>query len=84
MNYAPKQNGNKKGVINDLTDNKIYYTFNKNIEILNDDDTILPESVNEMGAKGMNHFFRAKIKKMQNDYERLQADHKTKVCIMKF
>ncbi|KRT81647.1 hypothetical protein AMK59_5054 [Oryctes borbonicus] len=31
-----------------------------------------------MGAKGMNHFFRAKIKKMQNDNERLQSEYKAK------
>ncbi|KAK9738900.1 hypothetical protein QE152_g9479 [Popillia japonica] len=44
-------------------------------ELLLDD---VPESVNEMGVKGMNHFFRAKIKKMQNDYERLQTEYKMK------
>ncbi|GJQ76570.1 hypothetical protein Trydic_g2267 [Trypoxylus dichotomus] len=74
INFPSKQS---KKFTTEITDAKIYTNQKGYSEHTMNDDTI-PESVNEMGAKGMNHFFRAKIKKMQNDYDRLQAEYKAK------
>lgn len=39
----------------------------------------VPESVNEMGFKGMSHFYKAKLKKLQEDFDKLQSEYKNKV-----
>lgn len=77
LNYVSTQN---KKFSDEILDMKAYTNQKSTCEFVVGDD--IPESVNEMGAKGMNHFFRAKIKKMQNDHERLQFDYKTKVEIL--
>lgn len=44
-------------------------------------DSNIPVSVNSMGAKGMNHYFRAKIKAMQSNYDKLHYEYRKKVCV---
>lgn len=39
----------------------------------------IPSSVNNMGVKGINHFFRAKVKKLQQDVDQLQNEISKKV-----
>lgn len=51
--------------------------------MINKDKSIdgVPESVDQMGVKGMTSFYRAKIKAMQQDFDKLQLELKTKVII---
>lgn len=41
----------------------------------------LPKSVDEMGTKGMIHFYKSKIKTLQEDLTKAQNELKNKVCI---
>ncbi|XP_022902161.1 testis-expressed protein 9 [Onthophagus taurus] len=54
------------------------YQQDKSEEISNSVTDNIPDSVNDMGTKGMNHFFRAKIRKMQSDFDRLQIEYRSK------
>lgn len=38
----------------------------------------VPDSVSEMGAKAITHFYRAKVKKLQEDLEKANVDFKAK------
>lgn len=49
------------------------YGMSDNIEIAN-----IPDSVDQMGIKAMSSFYRAKIKTLQGDNEKLQIDFKNK------
>ena len=43
-------------------------------------DLNLPKSVDEMGTKGMLHFYKSKIKALMEDLEKTQNELKNKVC----
>lgn len=64
-----------------LHDKEYLYRHQDKSEIFGDSalNQIIPESVNNMGMKGINHFFRAKVKILQEDIERLQNDLTKKV-----
>ncbi|KAK5647283.1 hypothetical protein RI129_002175 [Pyrocoelia pectoralis] len=49
------------------------YETSNNIELVN-----IPDSVDQMGIKGMSSFYRAKIKTLQSDNQQLQVDLKNK------
>lgn len=42
-------------------------------------DPNIPESVNNMGTKAINHYFRSKINTMQNEYDKLHNEFRKKV-----
>ncbi|KAK4886015.1 hypothetical protein RN001_002286 [Aquatica leii] len=67
---------------NSLVQNKIKY-FNSNAKENLPNEKIevfdVPDSVDEMGVKGMARFYRAKIKAMQNGESKLQLELKAKM-----
>lgn len=46
---------------------------------LNDPSIPSEEMLNDMGQRGMHHFYRAKIRSLKEDSEKMQADIKTMV-----
>lgn len=65
----------------------VYDSINKSVfknEDFNssNDDLDIPASVNNMGVKGMTAFFKARIKKNQDELKQLQSEVKNKVILL--